>query len=68
VLRFDPHHVGALFHEGSILSEQRRYRAAIERWQRVVDLGPTSDYARRARREIRTASDLQSILGARSRK
>jgi tetratricopeptide (TPR) repeat protein len=67
VLRFDPANVGALFHEGAILSEQRRYRDAIDRWQRVIDLGGSSDYARRARREIRTATDLQRILGARMR-
>jgi tetratricopeptide (TPR) repeat protein len=65
VLRFDPTHVGALFHEGSILAEQRRYRDAIERWERVVSLNPSSDYARRARREIRTATDLQRVFGAR---
>ena len=65
VLRFDRSHVGALFHEGSLLAEQRRYRDAIERWNKVVDLGPTSEYGRRARREIRTASDLQAILGSR---
>jgi tetratricopeptide (TPR) repeat protein len=67
VLRFDPANVGALFHEGAILSEQRRYRDAIDRWQRVIDLGGSTEYARRARREIRTATDLQRILGARTR-
>jgi tetratricopeptide (TPR) repeat protein len=65
VLRFDPKHVGALFHEGALLAEQHRYREAIDRWQQVIELGPTSDYARRARREIRTAADLQRIFGAR---
>jgi cytochrome c-type biogenesis protein CcmH/NrfG len=64
VLRFDPKHVGALFHEGAILAEQHRYREAIDRWQQVIELAPTSDYARRARREIRTAGDLQRIFGA----
>jgi tetratricopeptide (TPR) repeat protein len=68
VLRFDPSHVGALFYEGMILFEQRRYRDAIDRWERVLDLGATTEYARRARREIRTASDLQRILGARARR
>ena len=68
VLRFDPSHVGALFHEGAILFEQRRYRDAIERWERVIDLGSNTEYARRARREIRTATDLQRILGARPRR
>jgi tetratricopeptide (TPR) repeat protein len=65
VLRFDPSHVGALFHEGAILAEQRRYRDAIERWTRVIDLNSTGDYAKRARREIRTATDLQRVFGMR---
>jgi tetratricopeptide (TPR) repeat protein len=68
VLRFDPSHVGALFHEGTILFEQRRYRDAIDRWERVIDLGSSTEYARRARREIRTASDLLRILGATPRR
>lgn len=66
VLRFDPSHVGALYHEGALLAEQHRYREAIDRWRHVVDLAPASDYSRRARREIRTASDLQRIFGARA--
>jgi tetratricopeptide (TPR) repeat protein len=65
VLRFDPEHIGALFHEGTILAEQRRYRDAIDRWSRVIELDSTSDYAKRARREIRTASDLQRVFGMR---
>jgi tetratricopeptide (TPR) repeat protein len=66
VLRFDPVNVGALFHEGAIMAEQRRYRDAVDRWQRVIDHGGSTEYARRARREIRTATDLQRILGART--
>ncbi len=66
VLRFDPYHVGALFHEGALLAEQHRFREAIDRWREVIELQPTSDYARRARREIRTAGDLQRIFGARA--
>lgn len=65
VLRFDPYHVGALFHEGVLLSEHHRYREAIDRWREVIELQPTSEYARRARREIRTAGDLQRIFGPR---
>lgn len=65
VLRFDPKHVGALFHEGALLAEQHRYREAIERWRQVIELAPAGDFARRARREIRTAGDLQRIFGAR---
>ena len=65
VLRFDPEHVGALYFEGVLAAEQHRYREAIERWRRVVDLEPASEYARRARRDTRTAADLQRIFAAR---
>jgi cytochrome c-type biogenesis protein CcmH/NrfG len=66
VLRFDPGHAGALFHEGMLLAEQRWYRDAIARWQRVLESTPMSDYARRARREIRTANDLLRVFHPRS--
>jgi tetratricopeptide (TPR) repeat protein len=66
VLRFDPNHVGALYHEGALLAEQHRYRDATDRWRQVIELAPGGDYARRARREIRTAGDLQRIFGARA--
>jgi cytochrome c-type biogenesis protein CcmH/NrfG len=65
VLRFDPNHVGALYHDGVLLAERRRYREAIERWERVLTLVPAGDYARRARREIRSATDLQRIFADR---
>jgi tetratricopeptide (TPR) repeat protein len=67
VLRFDPDHVGALFHEGLLFAEQRRYHDAVARWEKVIELGGSTAYGRRARREIRTATDLQRILSARSR-
>jgi tetratricopeptide (TPR) repeat protein len=66
VLRFDPAHVGALFHEGALLVEQKRYREAITRWEKVIAIAPSSDYAKRARREMRTASDLARIFGDRA--
>jgi tetratricopeptide (TPR) repeat protein len=65
VLRFDPEHVGALYFEGVLAAEQHRYREAIERWRRVVDLAPACVFARRARRDTRTAADLQRIFVAR---
>ena len=58
VLRFDPEHVGALYHEGAILVEQERYREGVERFQKVVDMAPSTEYARRARRDIKSATDL----------
>ena len=68
VLRFDPSHVGALFHEGASCSSSADIAtrsiagSASSIWDRA------REYARRARREIRTASDLQRILGARPRR
>jgi tetratricopeptide (TPR) repeat protein len=68
VLAFDPDHVGALFYEGVLLAGgQKRYQEAIARWERVVDLEPAGEYARRARREARTASDLLKVFGDRLR-
>jgi tetratricopeptide (TPR) repeat protein len=64
VLRFDPDHVGALYHDGMLLNEQKRFREAIERWRRVIDLEPAGEFARRARRAARTASDLQAIFAS----
>src|SRR5437868_3051692 len=66
VLRFDPAHVGALYHEGPLLVEQKRYREAIARWERVIAHAPASEYAKRAKREMRTAADLARIFGDRA--
>ncbi|HEY4058526.1 MAG TPA: tetratricopeptide repeat protein, partial [Kofleriaceae bacterium] len=66
VLRFDPMHVGALYHEGALLVEQKRYREAITRWERVIANAPASEYAKRAKREMRTAADLARIFGDRT--
>ena len=65
VRRFDPEHVGALYFQGLLAAEQHRYRDAIDRWRRVVELEPASEYARRARRDTRTAADLQHIFATR---
>jgi cytochrome c-type biogenesis protein CcmH/NrfG len=62
VLRFDREHAGAMYFEGVLLAEQHRYREAIERWHKVIELEPAGEYARRARRDARTAADLQSIF------
>ena len=64
ILRFDPDHVGALYYDGILLTDQKRFREAIERWRKVIDLDPSSDFARRARREARTAMDLDAIFSA----
>ena len=58
VLRFDPTHVGALYYEGAILVNQERYNEAVERFQKVIDMAPASEYARKARRDVKSATDL----------
>ena len=65
VLRFERDHVAALYFEGVMQAEERRYDEAMLRWQRVVDLEPASDFARRAQRDTRTALDLQRIFTTR---
>jgi tetratricopeptide (TPR) repeat protein len=65
VLRFDPDHVGALYFDGVLLAEAKQFDAALDRWSNVIALEPTGDYARRARRDTRTALDLQRIFSSR---
>ena len=43
------------------------YREAIQRWDRVVALGPTSEYAWRARRELHAAATLARVTTARAK-
>jgi tetratricopeptide (TPR) repeat protein len=62
VLAFDPDHAAATFYDGVILAGQKRYREAVERWRRVVELEPAGDYARRSRREMRTAENLLTVF------
>jgi tetratricopeptide (TPR) repeat protein len=64
ILRFDPQHVGALYYDGILLTDQKRFRDAIDRWRQVIELDPSSEFARRARREARTAMDLDTIFAA----
>ncbi len=66
VRRFDPTHCGAIFYDGVLAAGDKRYREAIASWQRVIDLEPAGDFARRARREMRTAQDLLLVFGRRS--
>jgi tetratricopeptide (TPR) repeat protein len=65
VLRFDPTHVGAIFYDGVLSAGEKRYRDAIAAWQRVIELEPAGEFARRARREMRTAQDLLRVFGGR---
>lgn len=62
ILRFDADHVAALYFGGVLLAERHQFDEAMQRWRRVADLEPASDFARRARRDTRTAEDLQQIF------
>lgn len=62
IRRFDADHVAALYFEGVLLAEGHQFEEAIARWQRVIHVAPVSDFARRARRDTRTAEDLQRIF------
>lgn len=65
LLRFDPDNAGALYFEGVLLAELRQFDAALDRWSTVIALEPAGDFARRARRDTRTALDLQRIFAGR---
>ena len=66
VRRFDPTHAGAIFYEGVLAAGEKRYRDAVASWQRVIDLEPAGEFAKRARREMRTAQDLLLVFGRRA--
>jgi len=65
VLRFEEGNVRALFHRGVLLARRRHFRDAIDCWKSVVAREPAGELARRARREMRSAEDLQQILTVR---
>ena len=64
VLRFDPGHAGALYHQGAALARQRQYDRAVAAWERVVQLDPGGPYAAQARSRARSARDMQHIFAA----
>jgi cytochrome c-type biogenesis protein CcmH/NrfG len=64
LLRYDQHHVGALFLSAVAESRLRRFREAIACWERVVALDPGSSLAARARSFAKTAIDLQHLFPA----
>ena len=64
VLRFEPDHIGALFHRGVALARLRDFTAAVRSWDRVIQLQPSGQLATQARSRARSARDLQHILSA----
>ncbi|MEO6445231.1 MAG: tetratricopeptide repeat protein, partial [Gemmatimonadaceae bacterium] len=68
ILRFDADCAAALYFEGVLLAEAHAYDEALARWDRVIALEPAGGFARRARRDARTAQDLRRIFADRPRR
>ncbi len=64
ILRFLPEQTEALFYRGVALARERQFTAAVDAWERVVQLGPSTELATIARSRARSARDLQHILTA----
>jgi tetratricopeptide (TPR) repeat protein len=62
VVRFRPDHVAAHYQLGVALARERRYREAVQSWERCIGLDPAGAYAARARQHARTALDLMRIF------
>ncbi len=39
VLRFDPEHTAALYHQGTCFARQQQFDQAVQVWERVIQLG-----------------------------
>ena len=55
VLRFEPDHLAALYHIGGIRLMAKEYDDAMDAWQRILVLDPASEYAQRARSQLRSS-------------
>jgi len=64
VLRFDPEHTGALYHQGTGFARQQQFDQAVQVWERVIQLAPNGPFAAEARSRARSARDLQNIFAA----
>jgi tetratricopeptide (TPR) repeat protein len=64
VLRFDPEHTGALYHQGTGFARQQQFDRAVQVWERVIQLAPNGPFASEARSRARSARDLQNIFAA----
>jgi len=62
VVAFRPEHVGAHYHLGVALARERRYREAVQHWERCISLDPSGPLAAKARMHARTALDLVHIF------
>jgi tetratricopeptide (TPR) repeat protein len=62
VVAFRPEHVAAHYHLGVALARERRYREAVQHWERCIGLDPSGPLAAKARMHARTALDLVHIF------
>jgi tetratricopeptide (TPR) repeat protein len=62
VVRFQPENAAAHYHLGIALARERRYREAVQHWERCITLEPSGPYAAKARGHSRTANDLVHIF------
>jgi cytochrome c-type biogenesis protein CcmH/NrfG len=62
VVRFQPENAAAHYHLGIALARERRYREAVQHWERCITLEPSGPYAAKARGHSRTAGDLVHIF------
>ena len=62
VARFEPDHLAANYYLGVALARERRYREAVQRWERCITLDSSGPYAQKARTHARTALDLVHIF------
>ena len=61
-MRFRPDHVAAHYCFGVALARERRYREAVQHWERCIALDPSGPHASQARMHARTALDLVHIF------
>jgi hypothetical protein len=45
-----------------VCAKQRRYAEAVAHWERVIAIDPSDPYAQKAKKNARTAADLQHIF------
>ena len=62
LVTYDDTNVEALFYMAVGLARRRHFTQAVAAWQRVIALDPASSAAQRARRHIRSATDLKRIF------
>ena len=62
VVAFRPEHGAAHYQLGVALARERRYREAVQQWERCIAIDPSGPLAAKARTHARTAMDLVHIF------